>query len=135
MTSGPVVLDLQALQNPGLRDRGVARYAYELAVALEREHPQLVGRYLLNPDLLPPGDLGPLLGSGKVDYAGVSDPVVPGARVIHAFPPSDPGVPIGRIWPRWAHERGLRFCATVYDLIPPGHDGSSLDDLRRRTRN
>ena len=135
MTSGLVVLDLQALQNPGLRDRGVARYAYELAVALEREHPQLVGRYLLNPDLLPPGDLGPLLGSGKVDYAGVSDPVVPGARVLHAFPPFDPGVPIGRIWPRWAHERGLRFCATVYDLIPPGHDGSSLDDLRRRTRN
>jgi len=134
MIPGPVVLDLQALQGPGLRDQGVARYAYELAVALERGYPHLVGRYLLNPDLLPPGDLGPLLGSGKVEYAGVSEPLVPGARVLHALSAVDLGVPIGRIWPRWAHRRGLRFCATVYDLVTPGHDGSSLDDLRRRAR-
>ncbi len=133
MTSGQVVFDLQALQSRGSRERGIARYAYELAVALEREHPQLVGRYLLNPDLLPPGDLGPLLDSGKVDYAGMSDPVVPGARVLHALSPFDLDVPIGRIWPRWAHERGLRFCATVYDLIPTGHVGSALGDLRQRT--
>jgi glycosyltransferase involved in cell wall biosynthesis len=133
MTSGPVVLDLQALQNPGSRGRGTARYAYELAVALEQGHPQVVGRYLLNPDLLPPGDLGPLLGSGKVGYAGVPDPVVPGARVLHVLSPFDPGVAIGRIWPRWAHEGGLRFCATVCGPMP-GRDGSSLDDLRRRIR-
>jgi glycosyltransferase involved in cell wall biosynthesis len=118
-----------------LRERGVARYAYELAVALEQEHPQLVGRYLLNPDLLPPGDLGPILSSGKVDYADLSDPVLPGARVLHVISPFDSAVPIGRIWPRWAHERGLRFCATVYDPIPPGPGGPSLDDLRRRTRH
>ena len=61
MTPGPVVLDLQALQSPGLQDRGTGQYALQLAVALEQGHPQLVGRYLLNPDLLPPEDLGPLL--------------------------------------------------------------------------
>jgi len=133
MTSGPVVIDLQALQSPGLRDRGVARYAYELAVALERRHPQLVGHSLLNPDLLPPGDLGPLLDSGKVDYATVSDPVVPGARVLHVLSPFDVGVPIDRVWPRWAHKRGLRFCATVHDMIPPRRQGSSFDDLRLAT--
>jgi len=133
VTPGPVVVDLQALQSPGLRDRGVARYAYELAVALERGHPRLVGRYLLNPDLPPPGDLGPLLGSGKVDYAGAPDAVVPEARVLHVLSPFDLAVPIGRVWPLWAHERGLRFCATVHDLFPLEHNRSSLDDLRQRT--
>ena len=134
MTPGPVVLDLQALQSPGLQDRGTGQYALQLAVALEQGHPQLVGRYLLNPDLLPPEDLGPLLSSGRVDYADLSDPVVPGARVLHVIWPFDPGVPIGRIWPRWAHKRGLRLCATVCHPISSGHGGSSLDDLRQRIR-
>jgi len=133
MALGPVVLDLQALQNPGLRDRGVARYSYELAVALERDHPHLVGHYLLNRDLLPPGDLGPLLRSGKVGYGGVSQ--LPEARVLHVFWPFAPCVPIGRTWPRWAHEQGVRFCATVLEPLPPAHHGSSLEDLRHLTVN
>ena len=104
-------------------------------MAFEQGHPQLVGRYLLNPDLLPPGDLGPLLSSGKVDYADLSDPVVPGARVLHVMWPFDPGVPIGRIWPRWAHKQGVRLCATVCHPISSDHGGSSLDDLRLRARH
>jgi glycosyltransferase involved in cell wall biosynthesis len=134
MTTGPVALDLRALQSADSRDREVARYAYELAVALEREQPELVGRYLLDPDLVPPGDLGPLLSSGKVDYLDTSDPVVHEARVLHVLSPFDPGVPIGRIWPRWAHTRGVRLCATVCEPIPLDRGGSSLDDLRQRTR-
>ena len=34
MSNGPVVVDLQALQSPDYRGRGIALYAYELAVAL-----------------------------------------------------------------------------------------------------
>jgi glycosyltransferase involved in cell wall biosynthesis len=132
VTLGPVVLDLQALQSPDFRGRGIARYAYELAVALERGHPQLTGRYLLNPDLPPPGDLGPLLSSGKVAYAGTPEAVVPGARVLHVLSPFELGVPIDRVWPRWAHERGMRVCATVYDLIPLEHHHPYLDDVRQR---
>jgi glycosyltransferase involved in cell wall biosynthesis len=134
MIPGPVVFDLQALQSPVSRESGVARYAFELAVALEQEHPRLVGRYLLNPDLLPPGELGPLLSSGKVDYLDPAKPVEAGARVLHVFSPFDPSVPIGRIWPRWAHEQGVRLCATVYDPITTGRAGSSLADLRERTK-
>ncbi|MGD0945313.1 MAG: glycosyltransferase [Acidimicrobiales bacterium] len=128
MSNGPVVVDIQALQSPDFRGRGIARYAYELTVALERGHPDLICRYLLNPDLPPPGDLGPLLSSGKVDYLGVPD----SARVLHVLSPFELGVPIDRVWPRWAHERGLRFCATVYDLIPLEHPHPYLEDVRQR---
>ncbi len=135
MTPGPVLFDLQTLQSPQLPERAVARYAYELAVALEQGHPQLVGRYLLNPDLPAPGDLGPLVSEGKVGYLDPSDPVAAEARVLHVISPFDPAVPMGRIWPRWAHERGLRLCATVCDPIPARRDGEPLDDLRERTRH
>ena len=33
VSAGPVVVDLQALQSPDYRGRGIARYAFELAVA------------------------------------------------------------------------------------------------------
>ncbi len=128
MTPGPVVVDLQALQSPDFRGRGIARYAYELAVELEAGHPDMVCRYLLNPDLPPPSDLGPLLGSGKVEYSGVPD----SARVLHALSPFELGVPIDRVWPRWAHTQGLRYCATVYDLIPLEHPHPYLEDVRQR---
>jgi glycosyltransferase involved in cell wall biosynthesis len=134
LTRGPVVLDIQALQSPDFRGRGVARYAYELATALERDHPELLGAYLLNPDLPPPGDLGPLLGSAKVDYAGSPSAVRDGARLLHVLSPFELQVPIDRVWPRWAHEAGLRFCATVYDLIPLEHQHPYLDDVRQRAR-
>ena len=95
MTPGPVLFDLQTLQSPGLREGAVARYAYELAVALEQAHPQLVGRYLLNPDLPVPGDLGPLVSAGKVGYQDPSDPVAAGAHLLHVISPFDPAVAMG----------------------------------------
>ena len=131
MSSGPVVLDLQSLQSPGPHERGSSAYAYELAVALEREHPHLVGSYLLNPDLLPPGNLGPLLRSGKVAYPAV--PAPPTARILHVLSPFAPGVPIDRIWPRWAHEQGLRFCVTMCNPIAGEYQGSSVAQLRKWT--
>lgn len=134
MTVGPVVVDIQALQSPDFRGRGIARYAYEVAVALEREHPEIVGGYLLNPDLPPPGDLGPLLGPGKVGYAGSAESVPESARVLHVLSPFELGVPIERIWPLWAHQKGLRTCATVYDLIPLEHPHPYLEDVRQRAR-
>ncbi len=134
MTAGPIVVDLQALQSPDYRGRGIARYAFELAVALDRGHPGLVGRFLLNPDLPPPGDLGPLLGPGKVAYAGAPDAISEDARLLHVLSPFELAVPIDSVWPRWAHERGLLFCATVYDLIPLEHPHPYLDDVRQRAR-
>jgi glycosyltransferase involved in cell wall biosynthesis len=135
MTPGPVLFDLQTLQSPGLREGAVARYAYELAVALEQAHPQLVGRYLLNPDLPVPGDLGPLVSAGKVGYQDPSDPVAAEAHLLHVISPFDPAVAMERIWPRWAHERGLRLCATVCDPVPARRGAESLADVREWARH
>jgi glycosyltransferase involved in cell wall biosynthesis len=132
VTTRPVVVDLQALQSPDFRDRGIARYAYELALALEQRHGELIGRYLLNPSLPPPGDLGPLVGSGKLAYAGQHGAGIDGAKVLHALSPFELGVPISDVWPRWAHEAGLRFCASVYDLIPLEHPETYLNDAVQR---
>ena len=134
MADGPVLVDVQALQSPDYRGRGIARYAYELALALERRRPDLVGRFLLNPDLAPPGEIEALLESGKVAYRGTPAADDEGARVLHALSPIELGSPIEAIWPRQAHELGWRFLATVYDLIPLEHPATYLADPRQRRR-
>ena len=109
LTRGPVVLDLQALQSP---DSAAAASPAMPTSSPSRSNgtiPSLVGGYLLNPDLPPPGDLGPLLGSAKVDYAGSPAAVRDGARLLHVLSPFELQVPIDRVWPRWAHEAGLAF--------------------------
>jgi glycosyltransferase involved in cell wall biosynthesis len=135
VTTGPVVVDLQAIQGSVPPDGPIARYARELAAALELSHPRLVGRYLLNPDLPPPGDLGFLEGSRKLVYASSSDPVPEDARVFHALSPLEPGLSVSRIWPRWTHERGMQFCATVHDPIGSRHLGDPWKRLRERTED
>jgi glycosyltransferase involved in cell wall biosynthesis len=133
VTTGSVVIDLQAIQSPGSPEWGIGRYACDLVAALEFSHPRLVGRYLLNPDLPPPSDLGPLEGSRKLTYAGTPDSIPERARVFHSLSPLHPGVPVTRVWPRWTHERGLQFCATVHDPIGGGKSGNPWTNLRERT--
>src|SRR5579864_2332891 len=108
----PLVLDIQALQSPGYRERGVARYTLGLATALVERHPDLVDSLLLNPDLPPPSGADALLGSGKVRPPGS------GARLFHALSPFELDVPLAAVWPRDVATRRLRTVVTVYDLIP-----------------
>jgi glycosyltransferase involved in cell wall biosynthesis len=115
---GPVVLDLQAVQSADHRGRGVARYAYELAVQLVRSRPDLVGRVLLNPALPPPGEIEPLVVSGLLAHAGSPDALPDGARIFHSLSPFELHTPIEQVWPRVVSQRGLLLAATVYDLIP-----------------
>ena len=49
----PVVLDLQAVQSPTYRERGVARYALDFATALARTAPDLLDQVLVGPTSLP----------------------------------------------------------------------------------
>jgi glycosyltransferase involved in cell wall biosynthesis len=116
--TGPVILDLQSIQSPDHRGRGIARYSYELAAALVAGHPDLVGRILLNPDLAPPGDIEPLLASGKVAYSGNDDAFPAGARIFHSLSPFELELPLRSVWPREASRRGLLLAVSVYDLIP-----------------
>jgi glycosyltransferase involved in cell wall biosynthesis len=118
--AGPVLFDLSAVQSPDHRGRGVGRWAYELAVALERVRPDLVGCYLLDPAWPPPGRLDDLLESGKVAYAGSpqAERAWEAARVFHALSPFELARPLSAIRPEAVDRLGLAFCTTVYDLIP-----------------
>jgi glycosyltransferase involved in cell wall biosynthesis len=131
---GPVVVDVQATQSESHRDRGVARYTAELAAALWRGHRPLVHSFLLNPDLLPPGSIEPLVASGRLSYSDRGD--FSAARLLHVVSPIELDVPIGRLWPAAAATRGLRLVVTLYDLIPEVFAERYLADpgLRRRYR-
>lgn len=114
----PVVLDLQAIQSPDHRGRGIARYSYELAVALLASRPDLVGRVLLNPALAPPGDIEPLLATGKVAYSGTPGDIPAESRIFHSLSPFELELPLRSVWPREVSQRGLVLALSVYDLIP-----------------
>src|SRR5205807_1111801 len=80
---GPVVLDLQAIQNRDYAERGVARHTFEFARALAAAHPDLVGAMVLNPDLPSPGGIDELRATGKVAWADAVE--VSGACIYHVI--------------------------------------------------
>ncbi len=132
--TGTVVVDLQALQSPTSRAHGIGRYAANWALALEREQPGLVGTYLLNPDLPPPGMIEELISTGKLAYRGAPHAIGPNVRVFHCLSPFDLAVGVDAVWPNEAHARDLVFSATVYDLIPARDPEVELVDLAERRR-
>jgi glycosyltransferase involved in cell wall biosynthesis len=123
LSAAPVVVDVQAMQSAGYRERGVARYTQEFALALLHEHPEYVDRFLLNPNLPPPGDGGPLVASGKltVEPGPASTDgghTNGGPAIFHAMSPFELSVPLPALWPAWVSARRMRLVVTVYDLIP-----------------
>jgi len=133
-TAGTVVVDLQALQSPTSRTHGIGRYAADWTLALERLRPELVGTYLLNPDLPPPGAIEELASTGKIAYRGTERAIGPAARIFHALSPFDLAVDTRAVWPEEAEAAGLVFSATVYDLIPARDPVTELVDLAERRR-
>lgn len=136
MTPPPVVCDLRAIQSPDHRGRGIGRWSYELATALERVRPDLVAAYLLEPDWPPPGAVDELLVSGKVCYEGTADAAraLEGARVYHCFSPIELSLPVRRVRPRRVDELGLAYSAVLYDLIPLRHPEHYLVHPSQRRR-
>ncbi len=132
--TGPVLVDVQATQSAGHRDRGVARYTAGLAAALWQRHPSLVHSFLLNPDQAPPGSIEELVASSRIAYSDRCD--VGDARLLHVCSPFELEVPISRLWPARASARGMRLAVTLYDLIPELFADRYLADagLRRRYR-
>jgi glycosyltransferase involved in cell wall biosynthesis len=111
-----VYYDIQGVQSPAHGERGIGRYLLESAVALERSHPGLVERFLLNPDLEVPGSLEPLTTSGRLQF---SDRVDAGdASIYHVGSPIESTVSLSRLWPKAAQATGARLVVTLYDLIP-----------------
>jgi glycosyltransferase involved in cell wall biosynthesis len=133
-SAGTIVVDLQALQSPGSRTHGIGRYAANWALAIERLRPELVGTYLLNPDLPPPGPIEELVSTGKVAYRGAPGAIGPEARIYHVLAPFDLAVDAGAIWPPQADTRDLVLSVTVYDLIPARDPATELVDIGERRR-
>src|SRR5205814_1777551 len=134
VVGGPVVFDIQAVQSLDHRERGVARYVFESARAIEDRHPGWVGQYLLNPDLGPAGGIEPLVATGKVVHADACSPIDGG--ILHVASPFELAVPIERVWPAWASRGRMRLVVTLFDLIPEVFADFYLADpgLRRRYR-
>ncbi len=113
-----VVYDLLGVQSKEHGERGIARYVLNLALAIEKIHPNAVGAYLVRSELPLPGVLEPLIRSGKVRTAQemALDPPQSGVFVVAS--PYELGEPLDSIVPHWA--RGPRWKRTgiVYDLIP-----------------
>ena len=129
---GPVVLDLQAIQNRDYAERGVARHTFEFARALCAAHPDLVGAMVLNPDLPSPNGIDELRATGKVAWADGVD--VSGASIYHVIAPFELEVALDRIWPPSMSAARLRLVVTLHDLIPrvfPDHYHAD-PGLRRR---
>lgn len=126
-----LVVDIQGTQSLDHRDRGVARYVRELAIAAETVDPGAVDVYSLNPDLPLPGGIEPLVASGKVRFSDEIDWAV--ADVLHVASPYELSVPIRRILPDAF--RG-RLVVTLFDLISEVLADPYLSDpgLRRRYR-
>ena len=126
-----VVYDLLGAQSADHRDRGVARYVKELALAIEALDPTAITTYAVDPELTLPGGIEPLLSSGKVrrrdevDWSAVD--------VFHVASAIELSVPIDRVLPR-AARRGPAIVTTLYDLIPERLADAYLADPGQRRR-
>jgi glycosyltransferase involved in cell wall biosynthesis len=134
IASGPVLIDIQGTQSLDHRDRGVARYVLELALALDQVAPERIGAYLVNPDLALPGNLDRLVATGKLRHA--DEVRWPPGAVLHIASPFELSVPLRRLLPAPAARGEVPVVVTLYDLIPEVLAEAYLADpgLRRRYR-
>ena len=131
---GPVLLDVQAVQSPDHRGRGIGRWVAEFARALASAAPALVGGLLLNPALPVPGggDVACLRATGRLRFP---DPATDRERrVYHVLSPFELHQDLDAVWPGFA--RRMPLVVTLYDLIPEVLAGRYLADpgYRRRYR-
>jgi len=129
---GPVFFDLQALQTVDQRHRGIARYVLDLALALEETAPDLVGAYLVNPDLTLPEAAEQFVATGKVRASDEVDWNT--ARLLHTGSLFEMGTHLDRLLPPAALRAGVAWAVTFHDLIPWLMPESYLEDPGRRRR-
>ena len=126
-----LVLDIQGTQSLDHRDRGVAGYIREAALTIEARRPDAVAAYALNPDLLLPGGVEPLIASGKLRR---SDEIQWSAvDILHVMSPYELDVDATRLVPPGF---GGRLVVTLFDLVSEVLADQYLADpgLRRRYR-
>jgi glycosyltransferase involved in cell wall biosynthesis len=112
----PIYLDVQGAQSRDSGHRGIGRYVLELAAAVERSrHADVVGGYVVNPDLPVPPALSAAVPAGRLVSSAELE-LAPG-DVFHLTSPFEE-VPFDRVWPPAARAEHVGLVVTVYDLIP-----------------
>ena len=130
---GALVLDVQGMQSPAHRDRGIGRYIRQHAEALHRAAPDLIDRFLLNSRFTVPSTADELLGTGRVAFAADAlDQPNRAWSIFHVMSPFEFDVPFSDIWP--APARDARLVVTLYDLIPQIYEDVYLADRAVRLR-
>jgi glycosyltransferase involved in cell wall biosynthesis len=132
--SGPVVLDLQALQATPQRGGEAGRYASRFVESLELYRPDVVGRYLLAPGQPSIAGIEAIVPPAKIAVAGEPGSIPATARVYHALSLSEIDARLDVIWPAVVEHLGLRLSATVFDLTVFKYPHLFLRDDRQRRR-
>ena len=129
----PVVFDLLGAQNRDHGERGIARLISQLAVAIERNHPDLIDRYLFHPHLPLPASLLPLVETGKMIRSDqfVPDPFRGGTFLAGSLIELEEG--LSTVVPAWARGAGWTNLAVLYDLIPLRYPDAYLTDPSLKT--
>lgn len=131
--TGPLVLDLQAIQSPHHAERGIGRWALEFTLALCAARRDLVGAILLNPALPVPPAADALRATGKL-AAGAGGAQIRGARIYHVLSPFELDERMESLWPAALREGPARLVATLYDLIPERYPSRYLAEPGHRRR-
>ena len=107
-----ILFDVQAVQSRAHGERGIARYALELAFAIERLAPGRIDAFVVNPNRAVPDTIEPLLRTGRVMR---SDQLPPGrASLLHIASPIELDVPADEL----IVGQPQNLVVNLYDLIP-----------------
>lgn len=106
-----IAYDLQACQSKNSGDRGIARYVFSVAEALERLDPSAVDVYLVNPDLPLPEFLQNFAGQEKITPS--DRPTRQPVEILHVTSPLE-HVDIHRL----ISVPARKLVTNLYDLIP-----------------
>lgn len=134
----PVLYDLQGAQSVDHRDRGIARYVVELALAIETLAPGRISAYLLNPDLALPGGIEPLVATERLRFVDdVGTAPVPDDRILHLPSTVELAIPLDRLFRPDLRRSCLPLVVTLFDLVQEAMPEEYLEDpgVRRRYRS
>lgn len=132
----PLIFDLIASQSVHNRDRGIARYVTELALAIHRQDQTSNVRYAVSPDLTFSGSLDPLVSAGSLvaNYDTGPDGEAPLGEFDYLVGSPFEGHALDTLVPRYVRTSpNARLIVILYDLIPFLYADHYMHDHRAKS--